>query len=119
MANWNISVRGKGIRKASVERLAALVKGEFGDDCTVYVTDNTPPESRADRFQAALGMVSDGRAEIESLRDELQEWFDNLSEGLQQTEKAQTLESSIGELEDIISTLEDAEGRDVEFPGMY
>ena len=37
--------------------------------------------------------------ELEELASEMREWYDNLSEGLQQTDKAQTIESTAGTLE--------------------
>lgn len=62
------------------------------------------PDSRADRFQEALSMISDGKSAIEELKDELQTWYDNLPESLQSGEKGETLDNSVSELDDIIST---------------
>lgn len=91
---------------------------------------------------------------FEELRDELQNWLDNLPENLQNGSKADTLSDSISSLEEVISYVEDinsagndfsaadgfslsdieervgaletaiencenAEGTDVEFPGMF
>jgi hypothetical protein len=119
MANWQINVSGKGIRKATVEKLAANLKAEFGEDAYIGVTDNTPPESRADRLQSALGAVSDARSEVESLKEELESWYDNLPESFQNGEKGEALQSAVSELDDCISNLESAEGCGAEFPGMY
>lgn len=46
-------------------------------------------------------------SEYESLRDETQEKFDNMPEGLQQGDSGQLLEERVGEVENIISQLED------------
>ena len=119
MATWKITINGKGIRKASVEKLAEKLKSEFGDDAGISVVDATPPSSRSDRFQSALNDISNGRGELESLRDELQEWLDNLPENFQQGDKGQELEESISTLEDMIGELENTEGSEVNFPGMY
>lgn len=45
-------------------------------------------------------------SDLESLRDETQEKFDNMPEGLQQGETGQTLEERVSALEDVISELE-------------
>jgi uncharacterized protein YgfB (UPF0149 family) len=76
-------------------------------------------KSRSERFQEALATVSIGKADIESLRDELQEWLDNMPENLQGGTKAEELEEAIGSLEEVIEHLEEAEGTEINFPGMY
>ena len=119
MARWQLTISGKGVRKASVEKLAEKMRAEFGEGVSVHAVDATPPESRADRFSVAVNLAGDAKNEIESLREELQEWRDGLPENLQNGSKADELDSAISELEDLASVLEDAEGRDVTFPGMY
>jgi uncharacterized coiled-coil DUF342 family protein len=76
-------------------------------------------KSRSERLQEALATVSIGRADIEALRDELQSWLDNMPENLQQSSKAGELQEAIDQLETIIEQLEEAEGTEVMFPGMY
>lgn len=76
-------------------------------------------QSRADRFSEAQGKVSDGKAIMEELRDELQNWRDNLPENLQSSQKADDLDTAIGELEDAINDADNIEGKDVQFPGMF
>ena len=119
MARWQVTISGKGIRKASVEKLVKKLEEEFGEDASVSCKDATPPESRADRFAAAVNSISDGRGEIECLRDELQDWFDNLPENFQNGDKGNEIQEGIGNLETMASSLEEAEGTDVNFPGMY
>lgn len=75
--------------------------------------------SRADRFANAQGNISEAKGEVEGLRDELQNWLDGMPENLQQGQKAEAIESAIEELETVITSLEEAEGAGVEFPGMY
>jgi len=63
--------------------------------------------------------VEEASSEFQELRDELQNWLDNLPENLQSSNKADMLETAISQLDDAISSLEDVTGIDVEFPGMY
>jgi hypothetical protein len=53
------------------------------------------------------------------LRDELQNWLDNLPENLQQGSKADELQSAISELDAAISGLEEAESASPDFPVMF
>jgi len=76
-------------------------------------------KSRADRFKEAIANVSMAAMEINSLKDELEQWRDNMPENLQGGEKYEQLDEAISELEEISDALEDVEGRDIEFPGMY
>jgi len=46
-------------------------------------------------------LIDDAKSEIEMLAEEMREWFDNLTEGLQQTDKAQTIEQTADTLEGI------------------
>ncbi len=121
MAHWNITISGKNIRKETVEKLANNLKDKFGDNTSIRVTDNSPPASRADRLSQALGQVEDARSEVEALKDELQEWYDNLPEAFQGGEKGEQLQTAIDALEEITSELDTVIGKDgdVEFPGMY
>jgi predicted DNA-binding protein len=75
--------------------------------------------SRSHRFQAAVEKVGMARSDIEELHDELQNWLDNLPENLQSGTKAVALQEAIDNLETVISALEEVEGTDVEFPGMF
>jgi prefoldin subunit 5 len=56
---------------------------------------------------------------MEELRDELQNWLDNLPENLQQGSKADELQSAISELDAAISGLEEAESASPDFPVMF
>lgn len=74
---------------------------------------------RAARFAEVQAQVSDAKGNVEELRDELQNWLEGMPENLQQSQKAEDLQSAIDELETMIASLEEAEGVEVEFPGMY
>ena len=74
-------------------------------------------QTRADRFAAVKVKIGEARTDIEELRDELQSWLDNLPENLQGGSKADQLEGVISELDDLMSSLEDAENTEIEFPG--
>jgi hypothetical protein len=76
-------------------------------------------KSRADRYSDAQGSISDAKTEAEELRDELQNWLDGLPENLQNGSKADALNEAISNLDTFIQSAEEAEGTDVEFPGMF
>lgn len=75
--------------------------------------------SRSARYEAATGKASEAKADIEELRDELQNWLDNLPENLQSGTKADALQTAIDELETAISQLEEVESASPEFPTMF
>lgn len=119
MSNWRIDISGKGIRKASVEKLIEKLRSSLGNGVSINVTNSKPPESRAERLADAMSLVSDARFDVEGLRDELQVWRDNLPENMQSGSKADELDSAIGELDEIMDWMDALEGSDVSFPGMY
>lgn len=120
MASWKITVTGKGVQKRQVEAVLKALKEKFGDaGVSTAVEDASPPESRADRFAAAAGLLADARAEFEALRDELQEWHDNLRRTFQSGSKADEIQEAIDALDELVSEAEDLEGREVSFRGMY
>lgn len=121
MANWKITISGKNIRRETVQKLANSLKDKFGDNASIHVTDNSPPESRQDRLSAAMAMIEDAKSEVESLRDELQEWYDNLPEQFQNGSKGEEIQEAIDALEQLETDIGELEGRDgdVSFPGMY
>lgn len=75
--------------------------------------------SRAKRFEVAQNKASEARAEFEELRDELQNWRDNLPDNMQDGSKAEALDTAIEALEETINQCEEIEGASVEFPGMF
>lgn len=117
MSRVRIEVTAKGLRMATVEKIVAKLKNEL-KGCTTDVTSVKVPESRSERLTAALDQVSAAKSDVEGLRDELQEWRDNLPENLQSGSKADELDEAISALEEIANELENAEGQDVNFPSM-
>jgi len=77
--------------------------------------------SRAERLGEIVSILETAQGDVEGLRDELQEWLDNMPENLQLSAKAEQLEETIGDLEEVIGAIEEAIvcTGSVEFPGMY
>jgi predicted DNA-binding protein len=77
-------------------------------------------KSRATRLSDTLDMT-EKIADVEQLREELEEWLDNLPENLQSSNKADMLQEAIYNLENIGDELENIQElqHDVEFPGMF
>lgn len=59
-------------------------------------------------LEKAIALIKEAQEIVERIKDEEQEKFDNLSEGLQATEKGQKFEETVSSLEDVSSQLEDA-----------
>jgi hypothetical protein len=55
-------------------------------------------------------MLDDLRSELEQTREDEQDKFDNMPEGLQQGERGQAIEEAVSTLEEAISSLEEAIG---------
>lgn len=114
-----ITINQKGLRLDSIQKIVnERIQGQY-PEAHISVVRKERPESRADRFSEIQSTVSDAKSDAEELRDELQDWLDNLPENLQQGNKADELETAIGELDEFIDTLDNAENVGVEFPGMY
>ncbi len=66
--------------------------------------------NKADRAQLekASALLDEAKSIIEAVGEAEQEKFDNLTEGLQQTERGQRMEEIASELADLVSTLDDA-----------
>ena len=60
-------------------------------------------------------IFSDAASEIEGLKDEEQEKFDNLSEGLQASEKGQTIEATVSQLDTAYDAASNADDAIVDF----
>ncbi len=61
------------------------------------------------QIQLIIDKIGELKQEIESLKESEQEKYDNLSEGLQATERGQKLEEGVDQLESCCSSLEEAE----------
>ena len=62
-------------------------------------------ENRAD-LQKAISLMEDAKEIIERIKDGEQEKYDNLSEGLQQSEKGQKFEEAASTLGEVYDQLE-------------
>jgi len=90
--------------------------GHIDSRCHLRVERVKPNKSRAHRFSEALDDVRAGQEAIVELRDELQEWRDNIPENLEDGEKAEQLDTAI----DALTAFEEIEVEvDVEFPTMF
>ena len=61
-------------------------------------------------LERALALLNEAQEIIETVRDGEQEKFDNLSDGLQQTERGQKFEECVSTLEDAMSSIDEAIG---------
>lgn len=66
------------------------------------------------REGTVLGAIEEALSIAEELRDELQDWYDNLPESFQNGDKGSELQEAIDQMEEAISALEDAQGADAE-----
>ncbi len=61
-------------------------------------------------LEKALSLLGYAQEIIDSIKEGEQEKFDNLSEGLQQTEKRQKFEETLSNLEDAWNSIDEAVG---------
>lgn len=59
------------------------------------------------RLTELAAEISDLRDTVETIRDEEQEYLDNMPESIQSGERGQNAEAAISELDDALSALED------------
>jgi flagellar biosynthesis chaperone FliJ len=62
----------------------------------------------ADQMRSAFDTIEELRSAIETIRDEEQEYFDNMPESLQSGEKGAAAENAVSMMEDAMSNLEQA-----------
>ena len=76
--------------------------------------------SRADRLSEASTKIEIGASEIGDLREELEEWRDNLPENLQSSSKSEELEEAISALQQVEDDIQSVidQCSQIEFPGM-
>lgn len=67
-------------------------------------------EAAVEELRTALETMQELHATLESLKDEEQEAFDNLPEGLQQADRGQSMEAIASALDDAVDTLSSALG---------
>lgn len=88
------------------------------------MTRQAKPKYNATEFSVADAIES-GVADLETLRDELQDWYDNLPENFQSGEKGSQLEEAISNLDDasgfdagILTETGDTDADAPKYPGM-
>ncbi len=64
---------------------------------------------RRKRLSAIAQKLVDIQTDLEAIRDEEQDAFDNLPESIQGGEKGQTMEECISTMDDAVSSLSDAQ----------
>lgn len=116
MASYKITLTVSGSNIKTVQKAAEKA---FGRDAGAQVTKQTVISSRADRLGEAESEIENAKSTVEELKDELQNWYDNLPENLQQSTKAEEIQEAIDNLESISSDLENIDFSSVSFPGMY
>jgi DNA repair ATPase RecN len=60
------------------------------------------------RLESIRETLANAQSDIESIRDEEQEKFDSLSEGLQQSEQGQNIEQASGALSNVADSIDTA-----------
>ena len=103
----------------NIKTITNQAKKVFGKDSAVDVTKLGSASSRAARLSTAESEIESAKSTIEELRDEMQNWYDNLPENLQQSSKAEEIQEAVDNLETILSDLENVDCSSVTFPGMY
>ena len=64
--------------------------------------------SRRKELQILLEKVEDNKSDLETIKSEEEEYFENIPENLQSSERYDLSERSIVSMEDALSSLEDA-----------
>lgn len=65
-------------------------------------------KARREAIQAAIAKIKEGQSELESIRDEEQEYYDTMPENFQSGEKGQAAQEAIELLETAVSYAEEA-----------
>ena len=114
MTRYIVTVEKKGLRTTEL----AKALRSFGPECEYDIQDGALPTSQAGRFAVAMTQIGQAKEEAENLRGELDSWRESLPDTQQESEKAEQLEDAISQLEEFIAACEQAEGVEIEFPGM-
>ena len=78
--------------------------------CSVTLKQREMNKNDRKELEKALALLGEAQEIIDAIKDGEQEKFDNLSEGLQQTEKGQKFEETVLILEDAWSSIDEAVG---------
>ena len=63
-------------------------------------------KDRRDRLTEIISIIQEQMAELESIKEEEDEAFNNLPEGIQCSERGEVMEENVSEMDDIYSDLE-------------
>lgn len=66
-------------------------------------------KQRRDKLTEIAGKISELICELEAVRDDEQEAYDNMPESFQNGERGEKSQAAIDAMEEVISTMEDAE----------
>lgn len=113
MAKYKVTIFVEAARITTIQKEA---EAAFGKEIRVEKVDLS--RSRADRLSDVENQVQDCCSDVEELRNELQEWFDNLPEQFQSGDKGSELEEAIQALDEIKDNLDGVDFSSVSFPSM-
>jgi hypothetical protein len=99
-------------------RLRAKLRNVFGDVDSAIVRKIDLANSRPDRFESSVRKVSEAREEFETLREELETWYDSLPDSFQQGDQGENMQAAMDRLQEIHDELDKIDFSAVEFPGM-
>jgi nucleoid DNA-binding protein len=121
MSRFIVTIEKKALQTATVQNIVDEIKAKLGKKADVDMEKDPTPNSRADQLALIKARVEECAGDVESLKDELQDWKDNLPENLQDGDKGSQLETAIDALDAVKDSIEEAanECDSVEFPGMY
>lgn len=63
-------------------------------------------KARRKRLEKVLNTLQDAMSELEYIKDEEQEAYDNLPESLQESEKGETMQEYVDDIDSVISDLD-------------
>ena len=118
----DVDIEAESIDAARLQaktRVAELVKTDLGEKVQRVVRKKY--SSRADRLDEAKIHLDEALGIVDELKDEIQEWHDNLPENFQNGDKGSALEDCVTNLETVADSINDAVSNcdSVEFPGMF
>lgn len=64
-------------------------------------------KQRRKTIEEVIGLLEDAKSTLETITEEEQEAYDNLPEGIQDSERGETMYNNVSEMEEVSSTLED------------
>jgi hypothetical protein len=119
MARFKLEVRAvKGTRSDTIAKAIEVFRAQKGIG-SVSATKMPDNPTRAERLQEAAGMIDEAKSIVQELQEEMQNWYDNMPENLQNSDKASQIQEAADALDGILNSLEEADCDSVEFPGMY